>query len=108
MNDSINMLEYYINPNIGPLFYGDHESDEFLRIKCLAGLNDIQYCKYFFFISRNISADASFLDLRRHGGRDFANEKIRQIRKVLCPRIGCDGVGENGEFLLWHGIETGE
>ena len=63
------------------------EGDEFLQAYCYNPLNDVYFCKYNFEIVKDIAADASFLDFRAHGGRDYANRRVRLARQVVCRFI---------------------
>ena len=64
-------------------FIGD-ESDNFGNIDCFQALNPRWLCDYRAHITHNIAITASFVDFRLHGGREFANQRMRFIRETVC------------------------
>ncbi|SCC81399.1 hypothetical protein [Saliniramus fredricksonii] len=64
-------------------FIGD-ESDYFGDIDCSQALNPRWLCDYRAHITHNIAITASFVDFRLHGGREFANQRMRFIRETVC------------------------
>lgn len=64
-------------------FIGD-ESDYFGDIDCSQALNPRWLCDYRAHITHNIAITASFVDFRLHGGREFANQRMRFIRETAC------------------------
>ncbi|MCB1475736.1 MAG: hypothetical protein H6883_07890 [Rhodobiaceae bacterium] len=84
-------------------YQGRDPTDEFKYVNC--GTSNLKhpynYCTYYFFMSRNISARASFLQPRSHGGLTFINQRIRLIRRQLCPYLECEGVDVKGHFTAW-------
>jgi hypothetical protein len=66
--------------------------DEMQRITCSGDAtgNPLQYCSYEFPINGVLSASLTFLDLRHHGGRAFAQARIRRFKELFCPSLGCD------------------
>jgi hypothetical protein len=74
--------------------YFDNGSDEIRKIDCLSPVKDAQpdqFCEYSFPINSKLIGKLVFIDFRLHGGRNFARERIRMFKKVMCPIFHCDG-----------------
>ena len=78
--------EYSATGGTSSFFLGS-EGDEFLQAYCYNPLNAVYFCNYNFEIVKDISAVATFLDFRAHGGRDYANRRVRLARQVVCRFI---------------------
>ena len=77
----------------GPFFFRIPDNPSLRLIKCPFDLEKTHpsfFCEYGIRLSADVSAMASFLDFRHHGGADFANERIANIREVLCGFVTCD------------------
>jgi len=71
------------------VYVGD-PSDAFTSIKCSKPSHPGVFCTYSIPITEKISANATFVDFRRHGGREYANRRARFIRETVCKFTDCD------------------
>jgi hypothetical protein len=77
----------------GPYFFRIPDNPSLRIIHCRRDLprsHPSFFCNYHIRLGPGVRAMASFLDFRMHGGRDFANERIENIREVLCGFVTCD------------------
>jgi len=65
-------------------FFLASEEDEFLRSVCYNPKNPGWFCKYYARLTDEIVFNADFVDLRIFGGREFANSRMRMIKRTLC------------------------
>lgn len=65
-------------------FFLGFEEDEFLRSVCRNPMKPGWFCKYYARLTNKIVFDADFVDLRIFGGREFANNRMRMIKRTLC------------------------
>jgi len=77
------LKEFEISRGNQQFFLGS-EDDEFLRIVCYNPKNPGWFCKYDARLTQNIVFSADFVDLRIFGGREFANNRMRMIKRTLC------------------------
>ena len=69
--------------------YYSVKEDSFSRIECNISNKPRSYCTYYMEIAGQFLIDAHFIDFRFHGGREFANERVRAFKRALCPYLGC-------------------
>ena len=77
------LREFEISRGNQQLFLGSEE-DEFLQILCYNPKNPGWFCKHYTSLTDNIVINADFVDLRIFGGREFANNRMRMIKRTLC------------------------
>ena len=86
-------------------YYGDINSD-IRRARCW---NDVEkahptfFCSYITLINAHMYAEVSFMDFRMHGGAEFAEERIRVFKQILCRHVPCDDpeARYNSPHLRW-------
>ena len=86
-------VEEYRYGSSGPYFFRIPENPSLRIINCYHDLertHPSHFCSYGIRLSKDFYAEASFVDFRHHGGADFANERIANIREVLCGFLTCD------------------
>jgi hypothetical protein len=74
-------LEHFREGN-WDVFLGAAGTDRFEIIRCLN--NPVPRCDAEMRIDRNIGARVGFMDFRLHGGRDFANARLRMVHETVC------------------------
>lgn len=77
------LIEYQIGGGFSTLYFGRTE-DEFLQVTCYNPGRAAWLCKYNAHASPELFFRADFIDFRIFGGVDFANERIRMIKRKLC------------------------
>lgn len=77
------LKEFEISRGNQKFFLGS-EYDEFLRIVCYNPKNPGLFCKYDARLTPNLVFSADFVDLRIFGRREFANGRMRMIKRTLC------------------------
>lgn len=77
------LLEFEISRGTQHFFLGSEE-DEFLQIICYNPKNPGWLCKHYTSLTPHIVFNADFVDLRIFGGREFANSRMRMIKRTLC------------------------
>lgn len=73
--------------------YFDNSADDIRYISCYGAqekVPSVYYCTYSFALNSALIVNLKFLDFRVHGGREFARERIRAFKKVMCPIFQCD------------------
>ena len=86
-------MEEFRHGSRGPYFFRIPDNPSLRTIRCRRDLERSHpsfFCNYEIILSPDVRATASFIDFRMHGGRDFANERIANIREVLCGFVTCD------------------
>ena len=89
---------FSVKSNPAALFYIGSQHDEFYFARCFRVVTPTYWCSYNVRISENVRADVSFADLRANGGRDFANERVRALRRALCRNMECEIVAAEGSL----------
>jgi hypothetical protein len=93
LGETADGLEIYgFNAN-GPLAFLDPGNPAVRKIICLLNVERSRpehYCSYEIVLADNLLAEASFVDFRLHGGRDFARQRIAEVRAKLCEFFACD------------------
>jgi len=79
----IGLIEYIIGRGSQTILIGA-ENDEFLRITCRNPKRSAWFCKYGAHLTQYIYFNSDFVDLRIFGGREFANSRMRMIKRTLC------------------------
>jgi hypothetical protein len=80
--------------------YAGTPDDGFERIQCQAQMHPNFFCTYTFEISNKLVAEASFLDFRLHGGKSYANERVKFAYDVICKLANaCKNSIKNPVFL---------
>lgn len=79
----LGILEYMVGGGSQTLFLGSEEQ-EFLRVRCHNPRNHWWFCKYDARLTDKLVFSADLIDFRIFGGVDFANERIRMIKRKLC------------------------
>jgi hypothetical protein len=70
--------------------YVGEASDSFESIRCFRELNPSWFCTYQVDLGDMISASATFLDFRLHGGRAYANLRAQFVREIVCRFTDCE------------------
>jgi hypothetical protein len=70
--------------------YVGEASDSFESISCFRELNPSWFCTYQVDLGDMISASATFLDFRLHGGRAYANLRAQFVRVIVCRSTDCE------------------
>jgi hypothetical protein len=87
-------FQVFRRPNTSWTFYFDHNAaDGIYQITCSNGLERTKpgfFCTYHFAVSSDLRAKVEFIDFRIHGGRRFAQARVRAIKKHICPIFKCD------------------
>lgn len=81
----------------GPLTFLDPNNPAVRRIGCMLNVERSRpehYCDYEIILADNLVAKASFVDFRLHGGRQFARERMAEIRDTLCQFLPCENAFE--------------
>ena len=60
--------------------YSPNNTEEFFVARCFEPTRPSYWCTYEFEVCDHISASASFMDLRLHGGLRYANERVRYLK----------------------------
>jgi hypothetical protein len=83
----------YLQPPSSWESYFDNGADEIRQVDCIAtterALPD-HFCSYSFPLNSKLVAKLDFIDFRLNGGREFARDRIRAFKKVMCPVFHCD------------------
>jgi hypothetical protein len=83
----------YLQPPSSWESYFDNGADEIRKIDCVdpteRALPD-NFCSYTFPLNSKLVAKLDFIDFRLNGGREFARDRIRAFKKVMCPVFHCD------------------
>lgn len=67
------------------LYYPGREGeDEFSFMSCPSTTHSAYWCTAYLNLRQDLGATVSFADFRVHGGRAFANERIRWLRQFAC------------------------
>lgn len=74
--------------------YSPNNTEEFFAARCSEPTNPDFWCTYEFEVCDHISADASFMDLRLHGGVRYANERVRYLKATIRSWITSCGPNE--------------
>jgi hypothetical protein len=93
------MEVFTVNAAGTPLFFIGDENDEFYYARCSKAITPILWCDYEVRVNEHVSADVSFADLRTNGGRAFANERVRALRRALCRYMECEIVAAEGRLI---------
>ena len=76
--------QHKTNSSSYPYFIGQ-ANDEFFYANCRGpDTHPIFFCKYWMNLTEGVVAEAMFVDFRLHGGREFANRRLRFAREVAC------------------------
>jgi len=78
-------------------YYGDL-GDELRKIRCMNApedANPVFYCEYYTVLNDRLLATVNFVDFRAHGGVEFARERMRILRRTVCPYFECDRVWDD-------------
>ena len=82
------------------IHYVPEDKEGFYYAWCSKNTQPTQWCRYVFRINEHYMGSFSFADLSFHGGRRFAQERIRTIRRILCGYFECDIVDQDGRISL--------
>lgn len=66
------------------LYYPGSAADQFSLAICFSERNADFFCTYYFDAADFVTGEAHFMDFRLHGGRKFANERLRFARSTVC------------------------
>jgi hypothetical protein len=86
-------FSYHSRPSVYRQYYFGDGPDEIRRISCTATVEKSRpnhFCQYYLPLNSKIHAELTVLDFRFHSGREFARERIRLFKKVMCPVFQCD------------------
>jgi hypothetical protein len=86
--DTLDGLEHFRSRGID-VYFGRQGIDEFIYIRCspFEQAHPIYFCTTGVRLARDLVARIMFLDFRFHGGRSFANERVRAFREAVCRFI---------------------
>jgi hypothetical protein len=93
IESKMNGVEEFSHGSSGPFFFRIPANPSLRIITCPFNIEKSHpsfFCDYEIRLSPDVRATASFVDFRLHGGSDFANERIANIREVLCGFVTCD------------------
>jgi hypothetical protein len=90
---------FSLKSSTASIFFVGGEQDEFYYANCVRVLNSIIWCSYQVRINEHIHGSVSFADLRVNGGRAFANDRVRALRRALCGHMECKIVAPDGSLL---------
>ena len=93
VESSIDGVSEFRHSDSGPVFFRFPENGSIRIIECAMNVERSHpsfFCSYQIRLSADVIASAHFIDFRLHGGRDFANERIANIREALCGFVTCD------------------
>ena len=87
-------------------YYGNIDSDV-RKIKCLRApelAHPGSFCTYTTIINERMYVEVDFVDFRLHGGAEFAEERIRVFKEILCRHVSCANPSTryNWEQLRWR------
>ena len=75
--------------------YSPNNTEEFFAARCFEPTRPNYWCTYEFEVCDHISASASFMDLRLHGGLRYANERVRYLKATIRSWITSCGPNED-------------
>jgi hypothetical protein len=79
---------------VGDTYIGQEGVDTFLKIDCYPDGTASHFCTAAMRLSPTLIAYVAFPDFRYHGGRAFANDRLRAFHDVIC-RYAASGCGHN-------------
>lgn len=72
----------------GVIYFSPDNEDEFVEARCSEKAKKGDFCQYVFLLCRRLlRVNADFLDFRFHGGRTYANEQVRALKRTIRPWI---------------------
>lgn len=74
-------------------YVGDQREDLFYRISCQFDAREYYFCDYRTRISDSLISTVTFTDFRFHGGREYANKRIRLLLGIMCRQLGSPACG---------------
>ncbi|BCJ90522.1 hypothetical protein IZ6_12570 [Terrihabitans soli] len=81
-------LTMYRNGGSSFEYYFGEPGDAFSSVRCAGPQSNKILCGFAVDITSDVDAEVLFSDFRVHGGRDWANERVRFAKREICSLLG--------------------
>ena len=75
------------------VYFFDNSEDGIRKVRCIEQYGKIipyYFCSVEFSINENIYVDLDLIDFRKHGGREFLRERVRNFKSHMCSILQCN------------------